>query len=45
MFVFQVYQEGIVKLSLNCAKEAERHKVKFYIEVSSGQMYSSDKVS
>ncbi|OWF49963.1 dTDP-D-glucose 4,6-dehydratase-like isoform X2 [Mizuhopecten yessoensis] len=38
-----VYQEGINRLSTNCAAEAMDHKVKLYIEFSSGQMYSSDK--
>ncbi|XP_045184005.2 uncharacterized protein LOC123542289 [Mercenaria mercenaria] len=38
-----VYKEGIVKLSMNCAREAEKRKVKMYIEMSSGQMYSSEK--
>ena len=41
----QVYKEGIVKLSLNCAGEAAKHNVKLYIEMSSGQMVSSEKVS
>ena len=40
-----VYKEGIVRLSMTCAREAERRKVKLYLELSSGQMYSSDKVS
>lgn len=40
-----VYEEGILKLSLNCAKEAALHKVKHYIELSSGQLYSSEKLS
>lgn len=39
-----VYQEGILKLSLNCANESAHHNVKHYIELSSGKMYSSDKV-
>ncbi|KAJ8943667.1 hypothetical protein NQ314_009690 [Rhamnusium bicolor] len=39
-----VYNEGILKLSLNCAKEASLHNVKHYVELSSGNMYSSDKV-
>lgn len=39
-----VYEEGILKLSLNCAKEAAKHKVRHYIELSSGKMNSSDKV-
>ncbi|XP_029644572.1 dTDP-glucose 4,6-dehydratase isoform X3 [Octopus sinensis] len=38
-----VYQEGIVKLSLNCAREAAKRNVKIYIEASSSQMYSADK--
>ncbi|CAG9860171.1 unnamed protein product [Phyllotreta striolata] len=39
-----VYDEGILKLSLNCAKEASARGVKHYIELSSGNMYSSEKV-
>ncbi|XP_018561642.1 dTDP-D-glucose 4,6-dehydratase [Anoplophora glabripennis] len=40
-----VYNEGILKLSLNCAKEAAQQNVKHFIELSSGNMYSSDKVA
>ncbi|KAJ8965988.1 hypothetical protein NQ317_015352 [Molorchus minor] len=40
-----VYNEGILKLSLNCAKEATTQNVKHYTELSSGNMYSSDKVA
>ncbi|RZB40900.1 uncharacterized protein BDFB_003056 [Asbolus verrucosus] len=39
-----VYEEGILKLSLNCAKEAAQQNVKHYVELSSGKMNSSDKV-
>uniref|UniRef100_A0A6P7FUD5 Uncharacterized protein LOC114334218 n=1 Tax=Diabrotica virgifera virgifera TaxID=50390 RepID=A0A6P7FUD5_DIAVI len=39
-----VYNEGILKLSLNCAKEAAQQKAKHYVELSSGNMYSSEKV-
>ncbi|XP_069102711.1 uncharacterized protein [Argopecten irradians] len=38
-----VYQEGIIRLSMNCAQEAMVRKVKLYMEFSSGQMYSTDK--
>ncbi|KAK3095479.1 hypothetical protein FSP39_015159 [Pinctada imbricata] len=38
-----VYEEGIVRLSMNCAEEAARRSVRLYVEFSSGQMYSSDK--
>ncbi|XP_033726347.1 uncharacterized protein LOC117315975 isoform X2 [Pecten maximus] len=38
-----VYQEGIIRLSMNCAQEAMVRKVKLYVEFSSGQMYSTDK--
>lgn len=38
-----VYDEGIFKLSINCAKEAASVKPRHYIEISSGQMYSSEK--
>lgn len=40
----QVYRDGIYKLSCNCASEAEKHGAQRYIEVSSAQMYSTDKV-
>lgn len=39
-----VYQEGILKLSINCAKEAACLKVAHYIEISSSHMLSSEKV-
>lgn len=39
-----VYKEGILKLSLNCARQAALLKVKRYVELSSGNMYSSEKV-
>lgn len=37
-----VYNEGVYKLSLNCAIESATHNVKRYIEFSSGNMCSSD---
>ena len=40
----QVYHEGIVRLSDNCARAAAHCHVKMYIEMSSGQMLSSEKV-
>lgn len=40
-----VYKEGILKLSLNCAKEAARLQVKHYVELSSGNMYNAEKVA
>lgn len=39
-----VYREGIVKLSLNCAKESCKQNVKRYVEISSGQIYANEKV-
>lgn len=39
-----VYEEGILNLSSNCAKSAAKYGVKHYVEISSGNMYSSDKV-
>lgn len=39
-----VYKEGILKLSLNCAKQAALLRVKHYVEMSSGNMFSSEKV-
>ncbi|XP_042905232.1 dTDP-glucose 4,6-dehydratase isoform X2 [Parasteatoda tepidariorum] len=38
-----VYREGIVKLSVNCAKEAVKHNVKRFIEISSSHVHSSEK--
>lgn len=39
-----VYKEGILKLSVLCATEAVQNKVRHYVELSSGNMASSDKV-
>ncbi|KAJ3628030.1 hypothetical protein MTP99_015356 [Tenebrio molitor] len=39
-----VYEEGILKLSLNCAKEAALRNAKHYVELSSGKMNSCEKV-
>ena len=39
----EVYKEGVLQLEVNCAKKAAELKVKKYIEISSGQVYSSDK--
>lgn len=40
----QVYQEGTVNLSLNCAREAAKHNVRMFVEFSTGQVYAADKV-
>lgn len=40
-----VYKEGIFTLSMNCVKECARLKVKRYIEITSGCMFSSEKVA
>lgn len=40
-----VYEEGIFKLSMNCARAAAEFGVRRYVEVSSGQMKSSHKGS
>ncbi|XP_055529427.1 uncharacterized protein LOC129721178 isoform X2 [Wyeomyia smithii] len=39
-----VYQEGIVKLTLNCANEAVKYRVKRFVELSTGSMCSSEKI-
>lgn len=39
-----VYEEGILRLSLNCANQATAHKVKRYVELSSGNMFATEKV-
>ncbi|XP_011311708.1 uncharacterized protein [Fopius arisanus] len=38
-----VYKEGIYKLSINCAQQAANLGVKRYVELSSGNMSSSEK--
>ncbi|KAK0087143.1 hypothetical protein PV325_001656 [Microctonus aethiopoides] len=38
-----VYREGIYKLSINCAQQAANIGVKHFVEISSGNMNSSDK--
>lgn len=40
-----VYREGIVRLSTNCATEAAKRKVKVYLEISTGNMGSDEKVA
>lgn len=40
-----IYHDGIFKLSMNCINEAAEQKVHRYVEFSSGNMLSSDKVS
>lgn len=39
----EVYEEHVYKLSLNCARKAAQCKVKRYVELSTAQVYSSDK--
>lgn len=39
-----VYQEGIVKLAINCANEAVKCRAKRFVELSTGSMYSSEKI-
>ncbi|XP_055618898.1 uncharacterized protein LOC129763887 isoform X2 [Toxorhynchites rutilus septentrionalis] len=38
-----VYQEGILKLTLNCANEALKYRVKRFVELSTASMCSSEK--
>ena len=40
----KVYKDHVYQLSLNCARKAAECKVKRFIEVSTAQVYSSDKV-
>ncbi|XP_066945840.1 uncharacterized protein [Macrobrachium rosenbergii] len=40
-----VYQEGIVRLSTNCAAEAADRKIKIYVEISAGNMGSDEKTA
>lgn len=39
-----VYKEGIYKLSLNCAQSSAKIGVKHYVEISAGNMSTSDKI-
>lgn len=39
----EVYKEGIFQVNVNCARKAGELKVKKYIEISTGQVYASDK--
>lgn len=39
-----VYKEGIYKLSMNCALHAAKIGVEHYVEISSGNFVSSEKV-
>ena len=39
-----VYSEGLLTLSTNVAKQCAKLKVDRLVEISSGQMHSSDKV-
>lgn len=38
-----IYDEGIFKLSMNCARAAAKYGVRRYVEVSSGQLTSNHK--
>lgn len=40
-----VYKEGIYKLSLNCAQQAAKIGASHYVEISSGNLSTSEKVS
>lgn len=40
----EVYEEGVYIVSVNCATAAAKHGVKRYVEISSGQMNSNEKV-
>ena len=44
LFALQVYTDGIYKLSCNCAREAAKFNVRLFVELSTAQMASSDKV-
>ncbi|KAI7863577.1 hypothetical protein BDF14DRAFT_1345331 [Spinellus fusiger] len=41
----EIYQERILHLSVNCAKEAAKHNVKVFVEVSTAEVYDSDQVA
>ncbi|KAJ8036359.1 dTDP-D-glucose 4,6-dehydratase [Holothuria leucospilota] len=38
-----VYEESILKVGINCSREAAKRNIKKYIELSTGQVYSYDK--
>lgn len=42
--IVQVYQERVYGVSVNCAKEAAKTGVRRFVEVSTAQVYNSDKV-
>lgn len=39
-----IYKEGIYKLSIKCAEESAKIGVKRYVELSSGNLVTSEKV-
>lgn len=39
-----VYEERVYRVAVNCAKESAKRKVSRFVEVSTAQVYSSDKV-
>ena len=43
-FHFKVYEDGVFTLSMNCAREAAQHGVKYFIEISSAELCSKDEV-
>lgn len=45
LFLFvKVYRERVYGVSMNCAHLAAKYGVKRYVEVSTAQVYNSDKV-
>lgn len=43
-FTVQVYKELVYDITINCANEAVKTGVKRFINVSTAQVYNSDKV-
>lgn len=41
----EVYKENIIDVSVTCGKAAAKNGVKRFIEVSTAQVYSADKVT
>lgn len=41
----KVYEDGVFTLSMNCAREAAQHGVKYFIEISSAELCSKDEFS
>lgn len=41
----EIYKERILKLSVNCAKEAAKRNIKVFVEMSTAEVYDSNQVT